>query len=256
MTSENGPGGGVSPWVWVAGAAVIVVLVVLGFVLFSGGDDDGDDTTTTSSAETTTSVDSTTTSGATTTTAEETTTSEATTTTAVQPVAVPETPVVGVLAPYPPEAEGAALLPDPVEAHWYQYDGRYVVLYRGFDASSGQEICAGNSILIEGVGFSNVTNSPYLGVADEICVGAADIAQPPSGVFACGPLLYYVTAIPTDSEGTLFGTLEIGTAEGFVGQTSQAQPDLVATPEFMPDQPAYELAPSDVDAGGVVDCGA
>lgn len=254
MTSESGSGGGVSPWVWVAGAVAVVVLVVLGFVLFGGGDDDGDETTTTSSA-TTTSEDSTTTSEATTTTAEETTTSEATTTTATQAAEVTATPVVGVLAPYPPEAEGAALLPDPVEAHWYQHDGLYVVLYRGFDAASGQEICAGNSIAIEGAGFSNVTNSPYLGLADEICVGAASIAEPPSGVFACGALLYYVTAIPVDSEGTLFGTLEIGTADGFVGQTSQAATDLAATPEFIPDQPAYELAPSDVDAGGVVDCG-
>ena len=164
--------------------------------------------------------------------------------------------MVGVLAPYPPnEDQGASLLPDPVEAHWYQHEGLYVVLYRGFDADAGQEICAGNSIFVEGVGFSSITNSPYLGVADEICVGAAKIAEPPSGVSACGTLLYYLTEIPTDSEGTLYGTLEIGDADGFFGQTSQADSDLTNTPEFVPDQVAYDLPPTDVDPGGVVTCG-
>ena len=262
MTSESGTGGGISGWVWAAIAGAVVVLAVLGFVVFSDGDEEAADATTTTQAETTTTEESTTTTEestttteAATTTTEETTTTEATTTTMVGGEEVPPTPVVGALAPYPPEEdEGAALLPDPVEAHWYQYEGLYVVLYRGFDASSGQEICAGNSIAIQGVGFSNITNSPYLGSADEICVGTAKIAEPPSGVYACGTLLDYLTEIPTESEGTLFGTLEIGTAEGFVGQTSEAATDLAATPEFIPNLVAYDLPPSSVDPGGVVTC--
>ena len=254
MTSEGGPGGGISSWVWVALGGAVVVLVILGFVLFSDSDEEAADATTTTQATTTTSEESTTTTEATTTT-EETTTTEGTTTTIVAAVEVPVTPVVGVLAPYPPEDEGASLLPDPVEAHWYQNNGLYVVLYRGFDASSGQDICAGNSILVDGVGFSNVTNSPYLGLADEICIGTAKIAEPPSGVYACDTLLYYVTEIPIESDGTLYGTLEIGAADGFVGQTSQAATDVAATPEFIPDQVAYQLPPSNVDPGGVVPCG-
>lgn len=169
-------------------------------------------------------------------------------------VEVLETPVVGVLAPYPPEDRGAALLPDPVEAHWYQHDGRFVVLYRGFDAASGQEICAGNSILVGGVGFTNITNSPHLGAVDEICVNVNKIAEPPSGVYACGSLLYYVTEIPIETEGMLYGTLEIGAPDGFSGQTSQAETDLANTPEFLPEQTAYDLPASAVDPGGPVKC--
>jgi hypothetical protein len=256
MTSEDVSGGGISGWVWAALAGAAVVAVVLGFVLFGGGDEEAADATTTTQAETTTTTEeSTTTTEATTTTTEETTTTEATTTTVVAAEEVPATPVVGALAPYPPVDAGAALLPDPVEAHWYQYEGLYVVLYRGFDASSGQEICAGNSIAIEGVTFSNVTNSPHLGSADEICVGTAKIAEPPSGVYACDTLLYYLTEIPTESEGTLFGTLEIGKAELLVGQSSPAATDLAATPEFVPNLVAYDLPPSGVDPGGVVTCG-
>lgn len=208
--------------------------------------------TTTTLATTTTAAPTTTL--ATTTTVETTTSSAAPTTTQAPGLEVLATPVVGVLAPYPPEDRGQALLPDPVEAHWYQHDGRYVVLYRGFDASAGREICAGNSIFIGGVGFTNITNSPHLGAVDEICVNVAKIAEPPSGVYACGSLLYYVTEIPIESEGTLYGTLEIGAPDGFSGQSSQADTDLANTPEFLPNQAAYELPESGVGAGGPVTC--
>ena len=70
---------------------------------------------------------------------------------------------------------------------------------------------------------------------------------------ACGALLYYLTEIPIDVEGTLYGTLEIGTAAGFEGQTSQTASD-AAVPEFEPGLEGYDLPPSDVDPGGEVSC--
>ena len=84
-------------------------------------------------------------------------------------------------------------------------------------------------------------------------MGTAKIAEAPHGVYACGSLLYYLTEIPTEQEGILFGTLEIGDADGFRGQTSQAPAD-TSVPEFEPGLTAYELPPSDVDPGGVVTC--
>ncbi len=174
--------------------------------------------------------------------------------------AVPETPVVAVLQPY--NAGGGDLFPaGSVEAHWYQSDGRYVVLYRGFDATDGTQICAGNSIELGANDFRSVSNSPYLGTVDEICNGAPNIASPPSGVFSCGSLLYYVTEIPTTFVGNLFGTLELGPPPpppppmNFVGQTSSVPSDIANTPEFTPGQTTYDLPPSGVDPGGVVTCG-
>ena len=211
-----------------------------------------------SSDETTTTaaIDDPTTSTTTTTVAQQTTTVavETTTTTSAPPPveAVAPTTAIGVLQAYSPGG-GDLFPPGSVEAHWYQWDGLYVVLYRGFDAAAGNEICAGNSILLEGVGFSNVTNSPYLGEVDAICVGADSIANPPQGVYACGALLYYLTEIPIDVEGTLYGTLEIGTAAGFNGQTSQTASN-TTVPEFEPGLEGYDLPPGDIDAGGAVSC--
>lgn len=223
----------------------LVLITIFGLVAAGcGGSSDDTTTTTAAPAQTTTTAAEPTT---TTTMAETTTTTEA-----VVAYAVPATSTIGVLQPY--SDEGGNLFPaGSVEAHWYQWDGLYVVLYRGYDATSGNEICAGNSILPPVGSWIFVTNSPYLGAAGEICVGAAAILEAPLGVFACDSLLYYLTEIPIDEEGTLFGTLEIGTAAGFNGQTSQAVAD-PTVPEFEPGQAAYELPPSDVDAGGVVTC--
>ena len=223
----------------------------------------GNDTTTTSAAaETTTTVAPTTTTAATTTTeatttTASTTTTAATTTTTGAPSAPPvaETPIVGVLAAY--SAGGAGLFPEgSVEAHWYQWNGSYVVLYRGFDASSGTPICAGNSIFDPAVGtWVNISNTPHEGTVDEICDGVPKLADPPTGVQACGSLLYYLTEIPTETAGTLFGTLEIVKGGAADGQTSQAESDIAATPEFEPGLAAYELPPTSVDTGGTVVCG-
>ncbi len=190
----------------------------------------------------------------TTTAAETTTTAAETTRSAGSAAVVAATTAIGVLEPY---SDGGAELfpPGSVEAHWYQWDGSYVVLYRGWDAASAasrQGICAGASILPpSGPPWLFVTNSPYRGDAEAICVNAAKID--PFGVQSCGPLLYYLTEIPIDEEGTLFGTLEIGDASGFNGQTSEAPAD-PEVPQFEPNRAAYELPPADVDSLGTVTC--
>jgi hypothetical protein len=216
-----------------------------------------DTTTTTQPATSTTAATTTTAAETTTTTVQQTTTTgaeETTTTGAVEAVEIAATSVIGVLQPYSPGG-GDLFAPSSVEAHWYQWDGLYVVLYRGFDATAGREICAGNSVLIEGSGFNNVTKSPYLSDADEICIDAAKVLEPPDGVQACGSLLYYLTEIPIGADGTLFGTLEIGLGDDeWDGQTSQAVSD-PAVPEFRPGLAAYQLPPSGVDDLSTIACG-
>ena len=143
-------------------------------------------------------------------------------------VAATATPVVGVLQPY--NEAGAALFPsESVEAHWYQWDGLYVVLYRGFDASDGTSICPGNSTADAAGAYTSISNSPHNGEADEICDIAPNFADAPSGAYSCDSLLYYLTEIPTSAEGTLWGTLELLNG-AIAGHTSVTPIDLANTP--------------------------
>ena len=231
-------------------ASATVALIAAGCSSSSG--DDASTTTAATETSTTTTVPTATTTAATTTT----TTAPATTTTTagsdVTPVAA--TPIVGALVPY--SLGGEAMFPaESVEAHWYQGDGLYVVLYRGFDASSGGPVCAGNSILEAGGRFANISNSPHEGTVAEICDGVPKLADAPSGVYACGALLYYLTEIPTETVGKLFGTLETVKAGIGEGQSSSAVSAIAETPEFEPGLDEYHLPPSGVDNGGTVTCG-
>ncbi|MGI9643244.1 MAG: hypothetical protein ACR2N9_10710 [Acidimicrobiia bacterium] len=232
-----------------------LMLCVLAMIAAACSSDSTDTTATAGSDETpTTSQPTTTTTAATTTTEAPTTTAAPTTTTTAAPAGavVAATPIVGQLQPY--SAGGGELFPaGSVEAHWYQWDGLYVVLYRGFDAASGEPICAGNSIN-NGTTWVNISNAPHAETVEDICNGVPKLAEPPSGVSACGSLLYYLTEIPVDTTGALFGTLEIVADGAADGQTSQAPTDLATTPEFEPGLTAYELPPSNVDDLGSVSC--
>ena len=213
----------------------LVVLAAFGLLTLAGcGDDDA--TPTSSEAPATTAAPTTaapTTAAPTTTTEPPTTTTEApTTTTPEAPVMAAigmETWAVGLLEPYN-DGGGALFASDSVEAHLYQADGFYVILYRGWDATSGEPICAGNSVGT-GSGWEFVSNSPFGGTAAELCVDVPKIADPPAGVYACGPLLYYATEIPVSQAGTVFATLEFNDGTGFVGQTTMIDTD-PAVPEF------------------------
>ena len=183
------------------------------------------------------------------------TTSAAKQTTTAAPTVepVPATPAVGVLQPS--NEGGVALFPsESVEANWYQWDGLYVVLYRGFDAYDGTPMCPGNSTPDAAGAYTSTSNSPHNGEADAICDIAPKIADAPSGAYACDTLLYYLTEIPTSAEGTLWGTLELLNG-AIASQTSITQIDLANTPEFEPGLDTYNLPPSGVDAGGVIACG-
>ena len=80
------------------------------------------------------------------------------------------------------------------------------------------------------------------------------MADAPSGVYACGALLYYITEMPPETVGKLFGTLEIVKSGIGDGQSSIAESDIASTPEFEPGLASYELPPSNVDGGGTFVC--
>jgi hypothetical protein len=148
--------------------------------------------------------------------------------------------------------------PGSVEAAWYQWNGFYVVLYRGFRLADVGPVCPGNSQLV-GQDFSTISNSPAPLGAGAACEGSPYVIEPPQGAQECGDLLYYTTIIPVDpnTQGVvLFGSMERSAGGGaFDGQTSQALANPGGTPEFQPGLTAYSLPASSVDDARVVSCG-
>ena len=112
-------------------------------------------------------------------------------------------------------------LPGSVSAHWFTSGGFYVVAYYGLDLAGSGPLCPGNSIL-SGGGWLHVSNSPTEEGACENFVTLTD--DPDVGPIDCHGVLFYRTAIPSDLQGTLFGTLEMLDADGnMLGMSSQAE---------------------------------
>lgn len=111
--------------------------------------------------------------------------------------------------------------PGSVTAHWFTSGGFYVVAYIGLDLEVSGPLCPGNSIL-SGGGWLHISNAP---TEEGACEGFPTLTDDPEvGPIICHGELFYRTAIPTDLQGTLFGTLEMLDADGnLAGMTSQAE---------------------------------
>ena len=112
-------------------------------------------------------------------------------------------------------------LPGTVTANWFTSGGFYVVGYFGLDLEASGPLCPGNSIL-SGGNFIHVTNAP---TEEGACEGFPTLTDDPEvGPVDCHGTLFYRTAIPSNLQGTLFGTIEMLDADGaLVGITSQAE---------------------------------
>ena len=139
---------------------------------------------------------------------------------------------LGTFAAMPFEESDLPAAPGAVTAQWYIAGDRYVVAYAGLDYAEGDFLCPGNSILT-GAGFLHVSNAP---TEEGACEGFTTLTTDPEvGPIVCQGSLLYVTAIPSDQQGMLFGTLEALTADGgLIGLTSAV--------ESSPDIPAIDLA--------------
>jgi len=118
--------------------------------------------------------------------------------------------------------------PGSVIARWLQSDGMYVVHYDGLDLSVSGPICPGNSIETA-TGFEFISNAPS---GDGACSTATTLVDPPTGVRLCGDQVLYLTAIPVETEGTLFGSLEkFRDDTTIIGLTSDVAADAAAAPD-------------------------
>ena len=112
-------------------------------------------------------------------------------------------------------------LPGEVTANWFTSGGFYVVAYYGLDLENAGPLCPGNSILT-GSGWVHVSNAP---TAEGACENFTTLTDDPEvGPVDCHGTLFYRTAIPSELQGTLFGTIEMLDADGnMLGITSQAE---------------------------------
>lgn len=156
-----------------------------------------------------------------------------------EPKGLPDTPISAVLGVEPNttykvelgtfaalsfEESDLPAVPGEVTARWYIAGDRYVVAYAGFDYAEGDFLCPGNSILT-GAGFLHVSNAP---TEEGACEGFTTLTTDPEvGPIVCQGSLLYVTAIPSDQQGMLFGTLEALSEDGaLIGLTSAVESSL------------------------------
>ena len=167
--------------------------------------------------------------------AEPTTEQEPTQEPAAQPFSLPDTTVRASLTTHykfppggPAPLDELPFPPGTVEARWYKSGDRYVVYYHNFSLD-GPAYCPGNSIQTT-TGFEHISNSPAV---DGACGGASTLATEASaGVVLCDDLVLYVTQIPSDKVGDLYGTIEIIESDGAgIGLTSISPTSLGEAPE-------------------------
>jgi hypothetical protein len=117
--------------------------------------------------------------------------------------------------------------PGSVTANWFTSGGFYVVAFYGLDLETSDPLCPGSSIMTAN-GWEYTSNAP---TEEGACEGFPTLTDDPAvGPINCHGTLFYRTAIPSDKQGTLFGTIEMLDADGnLVGITSQAEsvPDML-----------------------------
>lgn len=161
--------------------------------------------------------------------------------------AIEESFVGATLALYP---GSESIVDGEVMVYWNNgSNGTLIAIYHGEGMSDLSQLCPGNSIATS-AGFVNVTNTP----AD---AGACDsFPTPTSSLRTCtGDVVLYETAIPNDSEGTLFGSLEWNSEAGIAGMTSQAT-NVADTPEILFEADVFTLpAKFTTDGSTEITCG-
>ncbi|MCH8900787.1 MAG: hypothetical protein IIC88_00635 [Chloroflexi bacterium] len=141
---------------------------------------------------------------------------------------LPDTPISASLTTTYGPSEALPVAAGSVEARWYQSGGMYVVHYAGLSLDETGPICPGNSISTDS-GFLHISNQA---TGPGACTGATTVVLVPAGVQLCGAEVLYLTIIPVDVEGTLYGSLERYLADGTIaGLTSTVTADAAAAPE-------------------------
>lgn len=149
--------------------------------------------------------------------------------------------------------DGEELYPaGSVTANWYSAGDTLAVVYTG--APTDMDLCPGASVQSgDPNNFEFVANAPSGDPAG--CEGFPTL-DPAASARVCGPVIIFTSVIPTDAEGTLYGTLELSTPDLDVisrGATSTVDTTGEALPELDTEATAYSF-PTEMVAEGDVTC--
>ena len=107
--------------------------------------------------------------------------------------------------------------PESATAEWYRSEGFFLVYFADVNTSETGPLCPGASAATQ-AGFEFVSNAPSAG-AD--CSAFPTLVDDQSvRALECSGSIAYRTAIPDDTVGFLFGTLEKTVGDGIMGITS------------------------------------
>ncbi len=250
------------PTTWVG--VVLLLAALLAVFLLANDDDSGsNDVAIPSSSSSTSSstVSSTTSSSVPPSTTSTSTPSEATTTTegtdtgepGVTPVAISESAVKAAIVKITPDAD----LPfedGDIEANWYTWEDRFVVVYAGWDATATEPLCPGNS-LESGGAFDFISNSPAGDGGCDPEDAFNNLVSGDEGARVCEGLVLYRTIIPVDgSTGNLYGSIEKADGDTVIGATSAAAIDSGTIGELDFTADAYTVPDGWLDGTTEVTC--
>jgi hypothetical protein len=139
-----------------------------------------------------------------------------------------------------------------VSAHWYDAGDTLAVVYTG--APTDLDLCPGASVQVgDPNNFESVANAPSGDPAG--CEGFPTL-DPAASARVCGPVIIFTSLIPSDAEGTLYGTLERAVADADVisaGATSTVATTGEPIPGLDTEAAAYTF-PTEMVAEGDVTC--
>lgn len=154
-----------------------------------------------------------------------------------------------VLAPYGTENETAG----DIRVNWYRAagGGNFVAVYSGPGVADSGPLCPGNSIQVAATILFPSNSSSIPG-------GCEGFTTPEGHLSACdGGVWIYVTLIPGDRQGTLWGKVEWLSATGSVTGLTSSTDTATVTAEFDPTLTSYRVPEGMTSTGStVIACGA
>ena len=117
--------------------------------------------------------------------------------------------------------------PGGATAEWFKAEGFYVVFFNGVSTADTGPLCPGASLATNT--FEFVSNAASAGADCSTFPTLSD--DPTVRALECNGSIAYRTAIPADSAGILFGTLEKPVDGGIMGITSLSDSSLGEIPE-------------------------
>ena len=124
-------------------------------------------------------------------------------------------------------AEELGFDPETITVHWFRGDEFMIAVFDGLDPDVSEYLCPGSSIF-DGSGWVHISNAPAPGSdcseGETHGITFAESVAGVSGAQVCDGVVSQITAIPNDTDGELFASVELYPPGGvFYGATASIQ---------------------------------